>query len=224
MARIDLEVPFAEKDEAKALGARWDPKAKIWYAPDGVPGELFARWMLFGHRSDLEHEPEFCLRSPYYFIVESASDCWRCSRITDVYSFMLPELHKQFEYAQDEEEEFALDNHMGYWVCHGYRGTVASVNGLSLSVIKQLRLHTENYKPAYSKAARNTYYMNHCEHCGAKLGDFYMHSEPGGAFFPTSPEQAEAMILHQVNEQFDANGGVGCATDDFMDCMQRGRT
>ncbi|SFE11951.1 hypothetical protein SAMN04487819_10829 [Actinopolyspora alba] len=28
-----LDVPFAEKDEAKALGARWDPRAKRWYAP-----------------------------------------------------------------------------------------------------------------------------------------------------------------------------------------------
>ena len=29
--RINLKVPFAKKDEAKALGARWDPKAKGWW-------------------------------------------------------------------------------------------------------------------------------------------------------------------------------------------------
>ena len=28
-----LDVPYAEKDEAKALGARWDPEARRWYAP-----------------------------------------------------------------------------------------------------------------------------------------------------------------------------------------------
>lgn len=32
-ARAFLDVPFAEKDEAKALGARWDPAARRWYAP-----------------------------------------------------------------------------------------------------------------------------------------------------------------------------------------------
>ena len=32
-ARAYLNVPFAEKDEAKALGARWDPTARRWYAP-----------------------------------------------------------------------------------------------------------------------------------------------------------------------------------------------
>jgi len=26
-------VPYAEKDEAKALGARWDPQARRWYDP-----------------------------------------------------------------------------------------------------------------------------------------------------------------------------------------------
>lgn len=31
--RIWLDVPFGEKDEAKAAGARWDPRAKRWYAP-----------------------------------------------------------------------------------------------------------------------------------------------------------------------------------------------
>lgn len=35
MARVDLKVPFAEKDEAKSLGARWDPQAKVWYVPEG---------------------------------------------------------------------------------------------------------------------------------------------------------------------------------------------
>ena len=29
-----LNVPYIEKDEAKNLGARWDPQRKKWYAPD----------------------------------------------------------------------------------------------------------------------------------------------------------------------------------------------
>lgn len=31
--RIWLDVPYPEKDEAKAAGARWDPAARRWYAP-----------------------------------------------------------------------------------------------------------------------------------------------------------------------------------------------
>lgn len=36
MARRDLHVPFDEKDEAKLLGARWDPQDRRWYVPAGV--------------------------------------------------------------------------------------------------------------------------------------------------------------------------------------------
>src|SRR5699024_3798561 len=38
-----LDVPFAEKDEAKALGARWDRRERRWYAPREGMSEL-SRW------------------------------------------------------------------------------------------------------------------------------------------------------------------------------------
>ncbi len=39
-----LTVPYAEKDEAKALGARWNPTKRRWYVPDGVATDAFAKW------------------------------------------------------------------------------------------------------------------------------------------------------------------------------------
>ena len=39
-----LNVPYAEKDEAKALGARWNPTKRRWYVPDGVSTVAFAKW------------------------------------------------------------------------------------------------------------------------------------------------------------------------------------
>lgn len=43
--RVDLIVPFAEKDRAKALGARWDYAKKCWYVVDSDRLESFLRWM-----------------------------------------------------------------------------------------------------------------------------------------------------------------------------------
>jgi ssDNA-binding Zn-finger/Zn-ribbon topoisomerase 1 len=40
-----LECPFAEKDQAKALGARWEPSLKKWYVPAGMDLTPFGRWM-----------------------------------------------------------------------------------------------------------------------------------------------------------------------------------
>lgn len=39
-----LVVPFAEKDEAKAIGAKWDAAARKWYVPAGKDKELFKSW------------------------------------------------------------------------------------------------------------------------------------------------------------------------------------
>src|SRR5690349_15635188 len=42
-ARVWLDVPYSEKDEAKRLGARWDPASRRWYAPEGR-AEALQRW------------------------------------------------------------------------------------------------------------------------------------------------------------------------------------
>ena len=39
-----LNVPFAQKDAAKALGARWDAANKKWYVPGDKDIALFAQW------------------------------------------------------------------------------------------------------------------------------------------------------------------------------------
>ena len=39
-----LKVPFADKDEVKSLGARWDMEMKSWYAPDDADKSTFSKW------------------------------------------------------------------------------------------------------------------------------------------------------------------------------------
>lgn len=41
-----LDVPFSEKDQAKALGARWNPAEKKWYVPVGVDPAKLAPWRI----------------------------------------------------------------------------------------------------------------------------------------------------------------------------------
>lgn len=42
--RLNLKVPFAEKDEAKKLGARWDAGRKVWYIDGRSDAAVFSRW------------------------------------------------------------------------------------------------------------------------------------------------------------------------------------
>lgn len=46
--RTYLKTSFAEKDEVKALGARWDPARKAWYVQDVKDLAPFQRWLVGG--------------------------------------------------------------------------------------------------------------------------------------------------------------------------------
>ncbi len=43
--RTYLAVPYAEKDDAKQLGAKWDRAEKAWYVPAGADLDAFTAWL-----------------------------------------------------------------------------------------------------------------------------------------------------------------------------------
>lgn len=43
-SKIYLHVPFAERGEAKALGAKWDSDNKSWFVPSGADVRTFSKW------------------------------------------------------------------------------------------------------------------------------------------------------------------------------------
>jgi len=43
--RINLNVPFTDKDTVKRRGALWDPARKTWYVENHSQLELFLKWM-----------------------------------------------------------------------------------------------------------------------------------------------------------------------------------
>lgn len=72
--RLWLDVPYSEKDEAKALGARWDPAAKRWYAPrTGMAG--LQRWAALPDVPDLLPGEDRTFGSGL-FVDLVPSSCW----------------------------------------------------------------------------------------------------------------------------------------------------
>ncbi len=55
--RTNLKVPFAEKEEAKKLGAKWDAARKIWYVEDKSDMAPFAKWAPRRHETSGAAEP-----------------------------------------------------------------------------------------------------------------------------------------------------------------------
>lgn len=44
LRELILEVPYLEKDDAKNLGAKWDPEIRKWFVPKGQDTKPFRRW------------------------------------------------------------------------------------------------------------------------------------------------------------------------------------
>ena len=45
LSRVYINVPYSEKDEAKALGAKWDKKEKSWFVESGIDQKPFQKWL-----------------------------------------------------------------------------------------------------------------------------------------------------------------------------------
>jgi hypothetical protein len=43
--RVNLKVPYSEKEKAKRLGARWDPARSTWYVENMEDLSRFLQWM-----------------------------------------------------------------------------------------------------------------------------------------------------------------------------------
>src|SRR3954469_4865810 len=54
--RVDLLVPYVEREDAKALGARWDKDRKVWFAPPGTDPSTLGRWLPKGFKPPTAEE------------------------------------------------------------------------------------------------------------------------------------------------------------------------
>lgn len=205
MVRIDLNVPYSEKDEAKSLGAKWDWVKKIWYVPDGVNPRPFARWL------PSEVDDDLFIRAERYYIGQTSKTCWKCEKQTRVYGFLLDENHELLtDYESPDSDRLILS-----WEYVGEPMTVSNIQHLPDSIQKRIGELTGSYYPDTSQTAGGQYWMNHCDRCGAKQGDFYIHEELGpGGFFPVEVKDARLVTLYRVDEPFKIgscnHGGPVC--------------
>jgi hypothetical protein len=207
--RVDLKVPFAEKDDAKRLGARWDVERKVWYVPDGLDASKFAQWMRRG--------PDITILSERYFIAQSESQCWKCRKACAVFCFALPPGHLVREPDCDDDQTGEV---VEGWHPRDELAFVQYVTDLLPSVEKQISGFTPHYRLDFSKTVGRSYWMNHCQACGMKQGDFELHCEPSGAFLLIDAREAARVTLHHVAKPFACNGDLSDG-EEFAYAMRR---
>jgi hypothetical protein len=191
MPRIDLDVPFRDKDAARRLGARWDADARRWFVPASLDPTPFARWLPGAEAVNV--------RAPRYFIATSSRPCERCLGLTRVHGFLLPADHETL-YADD-------DTGLESWEAGTEPTLLCFVDYLAPAVAARMRAVAPGYRLAASEMTGGPCWLNHCEHCHAPLGDEETFCEPGGGFLAFTPEEAARITLDAVEEPFAASCG-----------------
>lgn len=184
--RTDLQVPYHEKDEAKALGAYWDPKNKTWFVPPGKDVSDFERWIF-----------KYDVQAEYFYIAQSARICWKCHTQTSVYAIIVPPNH-QYSVFQNHSSNIE-------WRVSKDESILSYVKDIHPSTLSILNEVIPNYKQAYSRTVEERYWINHCDHCKSKQGDFHLHEECDAPFLPLHESDGSRINCYKINIPISAS-------------------
>ena len=203
MLRVDLAVPYADRHDARQLGARWDPSHRVWFVPPNRDASPFVRW--------LPAASPINVRAASHFIAAGTLECWRCQGRSAVHGFALPAGH----------ETSLVDEETGEvtWEVSEEPTLVCYLEFASAAAIERMRLRTPNFRLAMRNRTRSCYWANFCEYCGTKLGDYDVFCEPGQGLMPLTGEEAASILLEPVTEPFAATAGgwsLGVELFEFM--------
>ncbi|WP_156479896.1 hypothetical protein [Collimonas pratensis] len=135
--------------------------------------------------------------SPWFLLAESVEECWSCGSGTRVFAILLPEIEKGAKAGVEDDTSAPTPCSLS---------NVGDVNDAVETYLKRLSPH---FFPDDSHSAGQTYWMNHCEHCSNKIGDFYLHSKPGHAFFPITDEEISKIKLRRIDIALEVDAGWG---------------
>lgn len=127
-------------------------------------------------------------------IARAENICWDCGAIGQVVCIVLP--HDLVTIAEGDDDlppPFSGAAVMNY---------IERISPELLAAID-----SPHFKPGTSRTAEQTYYANHCEHCGVLIGDFCL-SKPEGPFWPMD-DQGHPITLTLFEQPVEIRGGCG---------------
>jgi hypothetical protein len=159
------------------------------------------------------------VRSRTYYIARTNVPCWRCGSSTGLLALAVPDAHETL----DDDPQADADGGApapDAWRLANTDAFLFYVGWLSDGVRDRLNQLSQFFRPAHSAATSSPYWANHCEHCGALLGDHELHCEPDGAFMPSSAAAAANIQLLHVQEPFQAVAAGYAVEPEFFGCMR----
>ena len=212
-----LDVPYSEKDEAKALGARWDPEIKKWYVSDECDYYKFLKWI---------YREGNTVACENLYVVEGKKRCFKCGKETKVISFaadnywLFDDMESLLGERVDLDELSRLDANNVKKNCYftGDLNLVGMIENIPKPMYTYLR-SKYNIKQCFSKTTRTTSMSNCCDNCDVLQGSFFLYEEVDSPFWIQSASDVEKLKFYKFplkNDLIIDPGPISWSTSDSL--------
>ncbi len=185
-----LNVPYEEKNEAKALGAKWNQELKKWYIQNTENCTKFIKWIW----SDYKDYEELYIIKDHLYIVEGLQTCHKCKNPTRVIGLGIDKYYKIY----DETDDY---NYMVY-----LNSGDIEISPIHEDLPKQILAYCMknwNFKKTFSNTIKSSYLANCCENCNSLQGNHFLFSEIDTPFVFFNVNKAKRLKLHEIKLKYD---------------------
>lgn len=219
--RLYLNIPYAEKEEAKKFGARWNPEKKQWFF-NGNPKDYvkFGKWLF-----DIKTCERVYIICDVLYILEGKRECWKCKKETPVVGLGVEKFVEVYDTERNDEkgnpiygiEMIGFNNEKELFVTWFYEE-----KEYPNFLLKYLK---ENYdvKTGFSRIAGKNF-ANHCKYCEALQGNNFIFEEFYTPFSLTEEslkkniEKIKNLRIKkiQLKENFIASFSYGFSGNEYL--------
>jgi hypothetical protein len=169
---------------------------------------------------EIQPLPAANVRSQTYYVARTSVRCWLCGLSTRLLALAIPQDHETLD--GDTQTDAGCDESASEaWQRASVNAFLFYVQRLSDGVQDRLNQLSQPFRLVRSPATLNSYWANHCEHCGTLLGDHELHCEPDGAFMPSSEAAAANIHLLSIQEPFEAVAAGYAFEPEFFEFMRK---
>lgn len=171
---------------------------------------------------EIKPAPDANIRAQSYLIARTSVRCWHCGLPTRLLALAMPPSHETLHGDTQTGAGNGWESVSDEWQRANVNAFLFYVECLPTRVESRLQQFWRFFCLAHSPATLNSYWANHCEHCGILIGDHELHCEPEGAFVPSSEAAAADIQLVQIPEPFEALAAGYAIEPEFFAFMRHG--
>jgi len=146
---------------------------------------------------------ELTFTAPSYALLQATMICWKCGETTPVTTVWVPSFMDFADVGEPEDEREA-----------GGAATLHGIHDLDKPVAGHVREAAPWLKLGHSETADATCWANHCHHCDALQGDYFVMGVNGPFFLQF---RAEADALELIPGRGPLHAHASAAQSGWMD-------